>query len=318
MAETQGRGQSLIFTGNAAQKSSPECLCLSRTKLYGHNDKQLPCFPWIIEKWNVCLVAQLCPTLWDPMDCSPPGSSVHGILQARILEWVAKSSSRASFQPRNQTQVSCIANRFLGSDPPGKLEKWNIACRISKQGCHSYRWLQPSNMSWWALRALRKEKNTCPQGGLACCDSWGCKELDATERLNWLKIHQAAVTPYSEPQGSSGCETQDTGSIAEMHTKGVTSVSSDSCIFPGCCFVLVWFSRLVLTDSLWPHGLMQAHQDLLSMAFSGKNTVVGCHFPLHTMHRKALNSLTWDIWFSFFANNLLMFRLPALCCKTSI
>ena len=35
------------------------------------------------------LVAQLCPTLWDPMDCSPPGSSVHGILQARILEWVA-------------------------------------------------------------------------------------------------------------------------------------------------------------------------------------------------------------------------------------
>ena len=35
------------------------------------------------------LVAQLCPTLWDPVDCSPPGSSVHGILQARILEWVA-------------------------------------------------------------------------------------------------------------------------------------------------------------------------------------------------------------------------------------
>ena len=39
----------------------------------------------------VCLVAQLCPTLCDPMDCGPPGSSVHGILQARILEWVARS-----------------------------------------------------------------------------------------------------------------------------------------------------------------------------------------------------------------------------------
>ena len=45
------------------------------------------------------------------MDCSPPGSSVHGILQARILEWVAISFSRASFRPRDQTQVSCIAGR---------------------------------------------------------------------------------------------------------------------------------------------------------------------------------------------------------------
>ena len=47
------------------------------------------------------------------MDCSPPGSSVHGILQARILEWVAISFSRESSQPRNQTQVSCIAGRFF-------------------------------------------------------------------------------------------------------------------------------------------------------------------------------------------------------------
>ena len=46
-------------------------------------------------------VAQLCPTLCDPMDCSPPGSSVHGISQERILEWVAISSSRGSSQPRD-------------------------------------------------------------------------------------------------------------------------------------------------------------------------------------------------------------------------
>ena len=45
------------------------------------------------------LVAQSCPTLCDPMDCSPPGSSVHGILQARILEWVAITFSRGSFHP---------------------------------------------------------------------------------------------------------------------------------------------------------------------------------------------------------------------------
>ena len=50
---------------------------------------------------------QFCLTLCDPMDCSLPGSSVHGILQARILEWVAISSSRGSSWPRDQTCVSC-------------------------------------------------------------------------------------------------------------------------------------------------------------------------------------------------------------------
>ena len=49
----------------------------------------------------------------DPMDCSLPGSSVHGILQARILEWVAMLFSTGSSQPRDQTQVSCIAGRFF-------------------------------------------------------------------------------------------------------------------------------------------------------------------------------------------------------------
>ena len=56
-------------------------------------------------------VAQLCPTLCDPVDYSPPGSSVHGILQARILEWVAISFSRGSSQLRDRTQVSRIAGR---------------------------------------------------------------------------------------------------------------------------------------------------------------------------------------------------------------
>jgi len=49
------------------------------------------------------------------MDCSPPGSSVHGTLQARILEWVAAPFSKGSFQPRNQTRVSCIAGGFFNS-----------------------------------------------------------------------------------------------------------------------------------------------------------------------------------------------------------
>ena len=62
-------------------------------------------------KWK--LVAQLCPTLCNPTDCSPPGSSVPGILQVRILEWVAIPFSRRSFEPRNRIWVSCIAGRFF-------------------------------------------------------------------------------------------------------------------------------------------------------------------------------------------------------------
>ena len=54
-------------------------------------------------------IAQLCQTLCNPMDCSPPASSVHGILQARILEWVAISFSRGSSRPRDRIQVSHIA-----------------------------------------------------------------------------------------------------------------------------------------------------------------------------------------------------------------
>ena len=58
-------------------------------------------------------VVQLCPTLCHPTDCSPPGSSIHGILQARTLEWVAMPFSRGSPQPRDETWVSCFAGGFF-------------------------------------------------------------------------------------------------------------------------------------------------------------------------------------------------------------
>ena len=61
--------------------------------------------------------AQSCPTLFNPMDCSPPGSSVHGISQTRVLQWAAISSSRGSFQLRNQTHISFVS--FV-SVPAGK------------------------------------------------------------------------------------------------------------------------------------------------------------------------------------------------------
>ena len=67
--------------------------------------------PYTTAGKTVKVKVKSCPTLCDPVDCNPPGSSVHGILQARILEWVAISFSRGSSQPRDQTRVSRIVGR---------------------------------------------------------------------------------------------------------------------------------------------------------------------------------------------------------------
>ena len=85
---------------NTGNHSSPEQKFISRNlhrnQCHGESESE---------------VAQSCLTLRDPMDCSPPGSSAHGIFQARVLEWVAISFSRGSSQTRDQTQVSCTAGR---------------------------------------------------------------------------------------------------------------------------------------------------------------------------------------------------------------
>ena len=92
-------------------------------------------------------------TLCDPMGCSLPGSSVHGVLQARILEWVATSSSRGSSQPRNRTRVSCLLHwqvglyhwRQLGN--PGSLIYLSIKRSILKLvGVNALLFLEPSQV----------------------------------------------------------------------------------------------------------------------------------------------------------------------------
>ena len=73
-------------------------------------------FRYLLDCGTSCLkvkVAALCLTPCGPVDCSPPGASVHGIFQARILEWVAIPSSRRSCQPRDRTQASCTGGGFL-------------------------------------------------------------------------------------------------------------------------------------------------------------------------------------------------------------
>ena len=66
------------------------------------------------------LVVQVCWTLFEPMECSPPGHSVHGILQARILQSVAMPFSRGSCWPRGRIWVFCTAGRFLPPEAPRK------------------------------------------------------------------------------------------------------------------------------------------------------------------------------------------------------
>ena len=73
----------------------------------------------------VCVCARSCLTLCNPMDCSPPDSSVHGIFQARILVWVAISFSRRSSWPRDRICVSCDASGFFTTEPPRK-PVWNL------------------------------------------------------------------------------------------------------------------------------------------------------------------------------------------------
>ena len=78
---------------------------------------------WFLEKRALskvccCLVTKSCPALCDPMDCSLPGSSVYGISQAIILDWVAISFSRGSSPPRDRARMSCIDRWVL--QPPAK------------------------------------------------------------------------------------------------------------------------------------------------------------------------------------------------------
>ena len=128
---------------------------------------------------SVFLVTKLCLTLCDPMDCSLPGSSVHGIFQARILEWLAISFSRGSSWPRDRTHISCITGRFFITEPPGKpidrvydteflpftqkswlLEVW------SKQNLHLYQvniqlWIEVNILPYYSDRWLSGKHPTC-------------------------------------------------------------------------------------------------------------------------------------------------------------
>ena len=96
----------------------------AQTHIHWVNDAMQPSHPLLPPSPSALNLSQhQCPTPCDPRDYNLPGSSVHGIFQARILEWVAISSSRGSFQHRNGIQVSCIffiGSGFFNTESPGK------------------------------------------------------------------------------------------------------------------------------------------------------------------------------------------------------
>ena len=108
------------------------------------------CLPFDSSEVKV-LVGQSCPTLCDPMDCSPPGSSVHGILQARVLECVAISFSRGSSWPRGGTGVGChflLQGIFL-------TQGWNPGLLHYRQNLYHWAtWEAP----FWVKKSTKAEE----------------------------------------------------------------------------------------------------------------------------------------------------------------
>ena len=91
------------------------CICMAESLHCSHETTTI-----LLISYVFVLVAQSCPTLCDPMDCSPPSFSVHGILQARILEWIAIPFSGGTSQPRDWTLVFCLTGRFFTIWATGK------------------------------------------------------------------------------------------------------------------------------------------------------------------------------------------------------
>ena len=144
--------------------------------------------------YNCCLLNEVkmlvtlsCLTLCDPMDFSLPSSSVHGVLQARILEWVAMPTSGRSSWSRIQILFSCIAGRFF--------TVWDIRVYIGgasgkEHACQCRRHKRQEFDPWVGKIPWRRARQPTPvflpwesheQRSLVGYSPWGCKELDMTE-----------------------------------------------------------------------------------------------------------------------------------------
>ena len=165
-----------------------------------------PCLPlrssfsligWSEVKWSGSVVSTLC----DPMDCSPPGSSIHGIFQATVLEWVAISFSRGSSRPRYQTQVSHIVGRHFTLWATREVAAYRLGFH------HGQVDLDPCGCSWAELTSRTPPTlslDPCPRMGGAAAgkvQDWMFLHFSMTESHR-LRLPQATESLTSSRHGA--------------------------------------------------------------------------------------------------------------------
>ena len=141
------------------------------------------------------------PTLWDPMDYSSPGSSVHGILQARILELVAISFSRESSQPRDRTWVSCIAGRFITIWTTGEAHIISYAV-LSHFSSVQFRHSVMPSFLWPHESQHTRPPCPSPTPGVhpnSCASSWCCHPAISPSVISFSSCSQSLPASASFP-----------------------------------------------------------------------------------------------------------------------
>ena len=146
---------------------------------------------------------QLYQTLCDPMDYSPPGSPVHGILQARILEWVAMPSSRGSSQPRDQTHISNISctGRFFTTSATWEALNPTAAAAAAKslQSCPTLCDPIDGSPPGSSVPGILQAR-TLEWVAISCSNSWKWKVKVKSESEKW-KWSRSVVSDSSRPHG---------------------------------------------------------------------------------------------------------------------
>ena len=173
--------------------TAPNCgwICVS---LMTHDAEHF--FQFLIGHLYICYcsITKSCPTFCDPMDCSPPNSSVYRILQARIQEW-AISSSRGLPDPGTEPGSAVLQGDSLPSEPPRRYPNWMVCLLIVEYESSYTCWKQEKGttkdeMAGWHHQLYGHKSQQAlgvgdGQGSLACCSQWGHKKADTTEWLNW-------------------------------------------------------------------------------------------------------------------------------------
>ena len=179
------------------------------------------------------LTAQLCPTVCDHIDCSPPGSSVHVIFQARILKWKAISFSRASSGPRDRTQVSHIAGRFFTIwairkalpstkesvfTQPYALTGGNLYSVIKQCGDTKaqHPWLKVGQL--WASMTVPE----IPMGPTECCNFMIVQLLPCPTHLSSLP-HKCFLQKHSQYITCMQISVPESDSQGNLHKKGTVA-----------------------------------------------------------------------------------------------